>query len=44
MNGHAWLETSALAVIDGKSGTPLLKGASLRLAAGGALTLLGESG
>ena len=44
MNAHAWLETSALAVIDEKSGTPLLKGASLRLAAGGALTLLGESG
>lgn len=44
MNGHDYLETSELAVIEEKSGTPLLKGASLRLAAGGALTLLGESG
>lgn len=44
MNGHDYLETSELAVIEEKSGTPLLMGASLRLAAGGALTVLGESG
>lgn len=44
MSDSLYLELDGLAVIDTASGTRLVKNASLGLAAGGALTLLGESG
>ena len=44
MSAHPCLALDGLAVIDTASGARLVKGASLGLAAGGALTLLGESG
>lgn len=44
MNGTLYLELDQLAVIDTASGMRLVKGASVGLAAGGVLTLLGESG
>lgn len=44
MSEHRYLELDGLAVIDTASGARLVQGASLGLAAGGALTLLGESG
>ncbi|MGK5079957.1 ABC transporter ATP-binding protein [Janthinobacterium sp. HLX7-2] len=44
MSEQTYLEATNLAVIEANSGARLIKGASLRLATGGALTLLGESG
>ncbi len=44
MSDSACLELDGLAVVDTASGMRLVQGASLRVASGGALSLLGESG